>query len=344
MSKLRIGLIGAGENTRLRHIPGFQATHGVQIVCVANRTAASGQRVAKEFGIPRVHASWRDVIADSEVDAVCIGTWPYLHAAATSAALAAGKHVLCEARMATSAAEARQMLAAAQQSDRVAMLVPSPFGLKGDRVMREMIAAGELGEIREIYVRGLADTMIDATAPLHWRQRADLSGVNVLVLGILNETVQRWFGRTESVMAQTALFVPRRVDPQTGTLADVDIPDSVAVLARMATGAQCVYHVSGHAHHGGPMRIEAYGSLGSVHYDLASDTILKAAGEPELTPIEIAADKAGGWRVEDDFVAAVRGERTVTLTTFADGVKYMYFTEAVRRSADMGRRVWLSEV
>ncbi len=345
MDNVRIGIIGAGQNTRRRHIPGFQAIDGVEIGCVANRTGQSARRVADEFGIPRVHEHWHDVVADPEIDAVCIGTWPYLHAPATCAALAAGKHVLCEARMATNATEARRMQAAAQQSGRIAMLVPSPFGLVGDRVIRELLAGGFVGAVREICVRALSASMVDAAAPLHWRQRADLSGVNTLTLGIVNETVQRWFGRTESVVAQASCFVPRRVDPASGLLQDVDIPDSIAVLARMTGGAQCVYHVSGHAHHGGPTQIEIYGAAGTVIYNLEGDSIRGApAGEPDLKPIDIPADKAGGWQVEADFIAAVRDQRSITFTSFSDGVKYMCFTEAVRRAADAGRRVWLSEV
>jgi predicted dehydrogenase len=171
------------------------------------------------------------------------------------------------------------------------------------------------------------------------------SGVNILTLGILNEAVQRWYGRTESVMAMTALFVPRRTDPESGQLQDVDIPDSVTVLARMATGAQCVYHVSGHAHHAGGPRIEAYGSDGTLVYDLAEDTIHGAkAGDAGLAPIEIPDSKRGGWRVEDDFCAAIRGERPVTMTSFRDGLKYMSFTEAVRLSAETGRQVSLGEL
>jgi predicted dehydrogenase len=342
---LRIGLIGAGENTRRRHIPGFQSQADVDIVCVANRTVASAQRVAREFGIPRVYTHWREVIADSEVDAVCIGTWPYLHAPATCAALAAGKHVLCEARMAMNCDEARAMLAAQQQSDRVAMLVPSPLGLRGDAVMRELIGGGYLGSVREIYVRGFASTYADRHAPLHWRQRGELSGVNILTLGILYETVCRWFGQAESVVAQTALFTPRRVDPESGLLADVDIPDSVSVLARMASGAQCVFHLSGAVYHGGSPRVEAHGSHGTLHYDLASDAISGAsAPETYLAPIDIPPQRAGGWNVEADFVAAIREGRPIRFTTFRDGLRYMQFTEAVRRSAATGQRVSLDTV
>lgn len=345
MSEIRIGLIGAGANTRLRHIPGLRAIHGVRIVCVANRTVASSMAVASEYDIARVHEHWTQVVADDEVDAVVIGTWPYLHAEATCRALAAGKHVLCEARMATNAAEARRMLAAAAQTNLVAMLVPSPFGLAGDLVVRELIAEGRLGSLREIYVRALSANLLDPLTPLHWRQRADLSGVNTLALGILNETVQRWFGRTESVLAETSIFVPRRIDVETHRLQDVETPDSVAVVARMPDGAQCLYHVSGAARHAGGMRIEAYGTAGTLHYDLERDTIrYGSAADTELRDLPIPVEKAGGWQVEADFIAAIRGERPVTTTSFADGVKYMCFTEAVRRSADTGRRVHLSEV
>ena len=207
------------------------------------------------------------------------------------------------------------------------------------------MAKGYLGELREIYVRGLAATLADRSAPLGWRQRADLSGVNMLALGILNETVQRWFGSAESVLAQTNRFVPRRVDPDTGQLQDVDLPDSVAVIARMASTAQCVYHLSGHAHHAGGMRIEAYGSEGTLIYDIDTDKIVGAShADSELVEIPIPREQIGRWQVEDDFVAAIRGQRAVTFTTFRDGIKYMFFTKAAYRSAMTGRRCHVAEI
>ena len=105
--QIGIGFIGAGANTRLRHLPGFTAVDGVRLVTVANRSEASSKAVAEEFGIERTAPDWRAVVADPEVDAVCIGTWPYLHAEVSVTALAAGKHVLTEARMACNHAEAK---------------------------------------------------------------------------------------------------------------------------------------------------------------------------------------------------------------------------------------------
>ena len=58
---IRVGIIGAGKNTRTKHIPGLQAIEGVEIVGVCNRSVESSQRVADEFGIPQVYENWWDV-------------------------------------------------------------------------------------------------------------------------------------------------------------------------------------------------------------------------------------------------------------------------------------------
>ena len=140
---LRMGLVGAGANMRARHIPGLRALPGVEIVSVCNRRPSSTAATAREFGIRRTFAHWQDLVADPDIDAVVIGTWPYLHCPITLAALEAGKHVLTEARMALNAAEAHRMLAASRRYPRlVTQVVPSPYGLKGQRVMEELIESG----------------------------------------------------------------------------------------------------------------------------------------------------------------------------------------------------------
>ena len=76
---LRIGIIGAGSNTKLRHIPGFQAIEEVQIVAVCNRSLKSAKKVADTFNIPRITECPNDIINANDIDAICIGTWPYMH-------------------------------------------------------------------------------------------------------------------------------------------------------------------------------------------------------------------------------------------------------------------------
>ena len=60
---IKVGIIGAGNNTRVRHIPGLQAIDGVEIVSVCNRSRESSQRVADQFNIPKVYDDWRELVA-----------------------------------------------------------------------------------------------------------------------------------------------------------------------------------------------------------------------------------------------------------------------------------------
>ena len=64
-------------------------------------------------------------------------------------------------------------------------------------------------------------------------------------------------------------------------------------------------------------------------------------GDEALSEIVIPPEKQGDWRVEEEFINAIRGLETVTHTSFEDGVKYMEFTEAVTRSAQAGTRIFL---
>jgi predicted dehydrogenase len=346
---LRIGLIGAGDNTRKKHIPGLRALESVELVAVCNRRRSSSEAVAKEYGISKVHERWEDVVADRSIDAIVIGTWPYLHAPITIAALEAGKHVLCEARMSMNAAEGRSMLEASRKHPKnVAQLVPSPFGLRGDEVIRHKLESGYIGELREYHVVGLTGALADPKAPLSWRQDAALSGVNMLTLGILHETVLRWLPNPLRVLAQAHAFIPGRVDPQSGMQRPVGTPDSVQVLTVLPNGARGVYQFSGVTPWGGGMHIRLFGSEGVLHYDMAGDRIFgvnrkEAHASGELQEIPIPPEQARGWQVEFDFVHSIRTGRPVGLTDFETGLAYMEFTEAVARSAQTGEAVDVGE-
>jgi predicted dehydrogenase len=347
---LRIGLIGAGANTRARHIPGLRAVAEVEIVAVCNRRPPSTAAVSREYGIPRTFEHWEELVADPGIDAVVIGTWPYLHCPVTLAALEQGKHVLTEARLSLNAEEAHRMLEASRRRrDLVTQVVPSPIGLAGHDVMAELLDGGYLGELREVYVFNMNPALGDTAAPLSWRQDATLSGFNTLTLGILQETLLRWVPPPVRVLAQAHAFIPARIDPESGVRRPVGTPDSVQVLAILETGARAVYQFSGVTPFGQGMGIWLYGTEGVLHYDLTADRIRGAnrrSGRPnikaeELEDVPIPADKVRSWRVEADFVDAIREGTPIRFTDFATGVAYMEFTEAVARSARTGSPVEL---
>lgn len=333
---LRIGIVGAGQIARTRHIPGFQALPGVRIVGVCNRRRDSSARIAHEFGIPRIFESWEHLVDSPEVDAVVIATWPYLHCPVTLAALDAGKHVLCQARMAMNAREAQRMLEKSlERPAQVAMVVPSPYGLTGDAYVRRLIADGFLGQhLLELHVTSFSGRLAERSAPLSWRQVTRYSGFNTLDLGILHETALRWSAAPNRVFAHASKFVPRRVDPDSGEKARVGTADCVHVLTSQEDGSVGVYRHSALHLHDNRMEIALHGTRGTLVYDLLKDELRGARkGEPELTPRPIPENLRGGWQVEADFVEAIHDGRPVTHTDFATGVRYMQFTEAVARSS-----------
>ncbi len=337
---IRIGIVGAGGNTRAKHIPGFQALEAVTLAGVCNRSRASSEAVARDFGIPKVYADWRQIVEDPEIDAVMIGTWPYMHALVTLAALEAGKHVLCEARMAMNAREAHAMLATARARPQlVAQVVPSPFSLGVDRTVQRLLAEGYLGRLLAIDIRDNGG-FIDREGPVSWRQEIRYSGVNTMMLGIWYEALMRWVGTADSVVAMGQVFANPLPSEDTGRLIAVQVPDHLDVIARMACGAQAHFRSTRVAGLAAPSHAVLYGSEATLRFE-SGRLLAGRRDDDQLEDVSIPAEEAGAWRVEEEFIDAVRGRAPVRLTTFEDGVRYMEFTEAVIRSLKTGQTIHL---
>ncbi|MFB3144781.1 MAG: Gfo/Idh/MocA family protein, partial [Candidatus Methylomirabilales bacterium] len=331
---IRVGIVGAGANTRLKHIPGLRAIPNVEIVSVANRTRDSGERVAREFGIPKVYDHWLELVEADDTDAICIGTWPYLHCPVTLAALENDKHVLCEARMALNAAEAHIMLEAARHHPHlVTQVVPAPHTLAVDGTIQKLIAHGYLGEVLTVELRGLQPTFVDREGLLHWRYDVDLSGFNTLTMGIWYEAMMRWVGPASRVMAMTKVCVPQRKD-MSGLLRTVTVPDHVDIIAHLACGAIAHLRFSAVTGLAPANEVWLFGTEGTLRLDTASLELYGGRRrDKDQQKIVIPQEELGRWRVEEEFVNAIRGTERVTHTSFEDGVRYMEFTEAVIRSA-----------
>ncbi len=332
---------------RARHMPGFQSIDGVEVVTVANRTPESGRAFADAFGIPYVAPDWRAVLDDDRVDAVCIGTWPYMHAPITIAALEAGKHVLCEARMAMDSHQAHRMLDAARaRPAQVAQIVPAPMTFAFDRTVMDMIGEGRIGEVIAVDARIAAGSDFpDADSPLHWRHQRAYSGNNIMSMGIWYECLMRWVGRARSVQAVGRAVVNHRRDAS-GHRVDMTIPDHLDIIGELEQGGQlrlCVTTVAGLAP--APVDILVFGTEGTLrlHQAPGGDPELLAGkrGDKTLQPVRIDPEKRGDWHVEKDFIASIRQGRPVTLTDFATGVHYMEWTDAVTRSLRGGGLVSL---
>lgn len=337
---LRVGVIGAGGNTRLHHIPKLQAIPGVEVVAVANRSRASGQRVADEFGIAEVCDHWGEIIGDGSLDAVVIGTWPNMHARLTVAALEAGKHVLCEARMARDVAEARAMARVAHaRPELVCQIVPSPFTLRQDAAISRVLSEGLIGDLVQVEVSARSGQAGPA-APITWRQSREISGVNIMAMGIWYEALMRWVGEATRVSAFARTVVARRPDDD-GILRTVDVPDHLDLIGELACDAQLRMVLSQATASADPDGAKLYGTAGTLHLTGDTLSITRPGAEPEAVPV---AEDAAGWRVEEEFVGAIRGTEPVRHTTVDDALRYMLFTEAVHRSIHEHRQVSLTEL
>ena len=336
--RLRIGIVGAGDIVRQRHLPGLARIPGVEIIAVSNSSYESAQRFCAEVApgaTPMQH--WADLISLEDLDVVWIGTPPYLHATIAVSALEAGRHVFCQARMAMDLAEAEEMLAAAKRHPQlVTMLCPPPNGMKGDLVMKRALANDLIGPVHQVRLQSLNGRFLDGEAPAHWRQRDEQSGFNVLTLGIYAEVLQRWLGPVRALRARGGVVFP---DRQGYT---VHVPDFLHVLCTFENGAEGALEFSGVAAGASGDRLEIYGRDGSLHYDFQRDAITHADRDGEREELDITPDLAVAWRVEEDFVYAVRGRAQVQpRPSFTDGVRYMRVVQGVADALRTGEEIVL---
>jgi len=345
---VRVGIIGAGANVRDVMLPAFRQIAGCEIVAVANRSLASSQRVADEFDIPRPYGSWEELLYDDGVDAVLIGTWPYMHRTLTLATLEAGKHVLCQARMANTGQEARDMLEASlRHPDLVSQLVPTSTSYRIDNVIKRHIEEGYLGEILSVEIQRLQTG--DRTGPggfadrggdLAWRHERQYSGMNSLNIGSTKESMIRWLGRGTRVMAMSKVHVPYRYNSR-GHLTSVTIPDHVDIMYELMNGAQVHMRFSASTGLSDGNQTWIYGTEGTLHVDRRMNVFAGRKGDSQLSPVPNPVEEQASYRVGEEFINAIRGIEEITMVPFETGVHYMEFTEAVYRSAQTGQTVYL---
>lgn len=147
---LRIGVLGAAKIARA-FIAGVRPSTKVAVVAVASRDAERARNFARETGIPSVHASYEALLADPAIDAIYNPLPNSLHATWSIRAMDAGKHVLCEKPLATSADEARAMFAAARRNG-VHLAEAYPYRAQPQTLkLRELLVAGAIGRVQLVH-------------------------------------------------------------------------------------------------------------------------------------------------------------------------------------------------
>ncbi len=348
--KIRIGIIGAGNNLQNVQIPGFRKIPECEIVAVANRSLESSKRVTDKFGIAKPYANWRDLLDDKEIDAVSIGTPPYMHRTMTLAALESGKHVLTQARMANNVAEAREMLAAAQRYPRlVTQIVPMSQSYWQDNLLKKMIWGGDIGEVLSVDAQRVQTTrrqltgeggFADEDGELSFRQSTEESGYNALSVGQTYEEISRWAGLATRVMAMSKVQVPYRKTPE-GQMVSISVPDHIDVLYELVNNAQVHLRISAISGLSTGNYTWIYGTKGTIYTNQERKIFFGKAGDDKLAEVPNPREAQARYRVEEEFINAIRGIEEVKMNTFEMGVQNIEFVEAVYRSSKTGQAVYL---
>ncbi len=243
---LRIGLIGSGFMGRT-HAFGYSAASRVfelpvqpELTCLADISEEAAARAASALGFKRSTGDWRALVADPEIDLVSITAPNAFHKEMALAAISAGKHVYCEKPLAPMASDAREMAEAAEAKGVKTQvgfnyLCNPMFG-----VAREMIAAGELGEIRGYRGLHAEDYMADPMSPFTFRHDpaggGALADIGSHALATAEFLVGPAAGAITRVMGDCVTMITERPDGRGGTR-PVQVDDVGRAFLRFKNGA-----------------------------------------------------------------------------------------------------------
>ena len=248
MTGLRWGILATGGIAHA--FASDLRTAGLDLTAVGSRSTASGERFAAEFGIPRVHASYEELVSDPDVDIVYVSTPHPMHAENAILALEAGKHVLVEKPFTLTGAEAVAVREAASRTGLLAMEAMWTRYLPHMLRVRELVETGALGSIRAV----IADhTQQISSDPAHRLNNLELGGGALLDLGIYPIS-----------FAWDILGAPSTITA-TATIGVTGVDDEVATIFTHASGALSTSISASHS--AGPNRASIVGTDARIDLD-----------------------------------------------------------------------------
>lgn len=257
-----VGLSASGGWAGAAHVPAIRAVDGLELRAVAASTAKSAQAAAAAHEVPHASRSVAELTARDDVDLVVVAVRVPLHHEIVMPALASGKAVLCEWPLARTLGEAQEMTGAATG--------PAFVGLQGrsapvTRFLRDLISAGQIGEVQSMNVIGCAPPWGDPTDPRNRYILDRENGATMLSIPFSHtfDTVESVVGDFTSVTGTTALR-RHRVPSSDGGELPMTAEDQAAASGRLASGALGAIHYRGGSVPTPRFRWEIQGAEGSL--------------------------------------------------------------------------------
>ncbi len=349
--KIRVGVIGTGFGAAVQ-IPGFQDSQDFEVVAVCSGREERARQAAERFRIPHCYTDYHEMLRLKDVDLVSVATPPYLHYPMSMDALRAGKHVLCEKPMALDLKQAREMLELARSKGVVHMITHEFRWVPPRRWFEELIKEGYVGKPYQLsitqFLGGPADP---ASRPFGWTAEASKGGGYFGGMGShLIDCIRNIFGEIDGIYGQGDHPIKLRHDPATGKMREQDADEYFTFVFRLRDGVLGLATLGTVGRFGPGLRIEAYGSKGTLF--LEGDRVVRGAQEGDkalqelpvpqrlLSPKEYPDARLWPFMNLIGLLAQSIRERREISPTFYDGVKHMEGLEAIRRSHATGR--WVS--
>ncbi len=239
--KLRVGVVGTGRWAVRSHIPGWQRDPRCEVVALSDVDADLLATAAGDFGVVRTTTDYRDLVADPDIDVIDVVTGDRAHFEVSMAALAAGKHVLCEKPVHR---DYREVVRAADLADANGLKTKLGFTFRYAPAVQyawELIQQGFVGEPYLLNAYEQNSQWIDPVTPL--RQQSDDPGGEIMVASIegygapVIDIMHWWLGSPmTAVVGAMRNFVPERVVRDTGRMTRMNIDDGDMFIAEFAGG------------------------------------------------------------------------------------------------------------
>lgn len=360
-SMVRVGIIGTGGISGYTHMPGLSLIPGVQITALADTDQTALARRAAEYGIDATFEDYHDLLSSGLVDAVVITTPNKFHAPAATAAIQAGKHVMCEKPIALDFPEALAMYHTARSAGVVHMTAFTYRFVPAMRYTKHLIVdQGAIGRPLHFRANRFQDWGDDW---IGWRQYKALAGSGELGdMGAHRiDYAHLLIGQIKSVVGATKLLRPNRRSSDGLPKPPADVEDWVAFIAEFVDGQTGVFEMTKLAagrQSGGPALdyVEINGESGSIVYRLNTPHQIEigaAGGQMEVRPLPAewlkvpgsprdaqAGDPLTVFRYDQSFewISAIRANRQA-VPSFYDGARCQAVVDAVLASAQ--QRQWV---
>ena len=346
---IRVAVLGTGFGAAA-HIPALNALPEAEVVGVCARHQDHAIETAARYRIPMATTDFRALVQDGDVDAVIVAAPPYLHHQMTLAALAAGKHVLCEKPMARNIAEARDMVKMVASAGVIAMVNHEFRFLPIRQRIRELIEEGYIGTPQAATLTVFRSSLADPNGrAFGWLMEQEKAGGMLGATGSHHiDALRWWFGEITGVAGATATMVTHRRLPDSSAMGRVDADDNYAFILRFGNGALATVHVTTTAAVDSAEEIVLSGSDGMLMAH--GDTALYGSrrGQGPLTELEVPerlTKTVGTFShplaqptalLQRAWIKAIRTGQPAA-PTFPDGAKVQEVLDGVARSSGQGR-------